>query len=345
MLLRISASKDNFITNKQVRGTAVTASNAGASEVLQIFATVAPAQTASALIAFQTASVLAAYSSSYASGSIQWMLHLSNVETENPNAGSFDIIVLPLEIDWDEGKGQDIDYWTDKSNSNWTYAKNATAWTNAGAKPSSPVVSASAHFDTGHEDLSVDITEMTASMPYGLWIGLTGTNGSDVYLKAFRSRHTHFPQFQPYLEARWNDFTGSYDSALVDVVDATGILVGGIYNLKSVYDRQESPILRTYLRPKDWNLAVVTTGSSDVSGTILTNAYWQVVDNFTDEVLIPFGTGSSLHTKMSYNDRGNYFKFPMQNLVPGLTYRFDIGYYDIEGVWNVFRDDTTFRVK
>ena len=345
MLLRIPASKDTFITNKLVNGRAVSSSNAGASEILQLFATVAPATTGNILIAFPTASALAAYSSSYATGTIQWDLFLQNVETENPNIGSFDVAVHPLEIDWDEGKGQDLDYWTDKGTANWVYARNTATWATPGAKPVAPTYSASMHFDSGHENLFADITSFIGNMPYGLWVGLTASNGTDMYLKAFRSRQTHFPRYQPYLEARWNDFTGSFNSGFVDIVDATGTLVGGIYNLRSVYDTMESPILRVHLRPKDWNLSVITTASSDVSGTVLTNAYYRVIDNFTDEVLIPFGTGTTQHTRMSYNDAGNYFKFPMQNLVPGSSYRFEIGYYDIEGTWNVLPDDTTFRVK
>lgn len=352
MLLRISASKDTFITNKQVRGVAVTGSNAGASEVLQLFKTVSPAQVSNALIAFPTASALQVFSGSQHSGSISWVLTMKNVETENPNAGSFNLEVRAMQVTWDEGKGHDIDYWTDKGFANYSYARAGYAWAD-GARPNitGTLVSATVHFDTGHEDLEVDVSEIMSMSfidSFGFWIGfplIEMSSSDDYYLKAFRSRHTHFPQYQPYLEARWNDFTGSYTSAFTDVVDATGVLVGGIYNLKSVYDRLESPILRTYFRPKDWNLSVVTTGSSDVSGTVLTNAYYQVVDNFSEEVLIPFGTGSAQHTRMSYNDMGNYFKFPMQNLVPGMSYRFDIGYYDIEGTWNVMRDEMTFRVK
>jgi len=348
MFLRIPASKDTFITNKKVRGVAVTASNAGASEILQVFKTVSPAQSANIIIAFPTASALQVYSSSYGSGSISWYLTMKNVETENPNAGAFDLEIIPMTTDWDEGKGHDLDYWTDKGYANWSAGKNGIPWADGGRPAVADTVPA--HFDTGHEDLEADITYLVDNYTsnFGFWIGLSSTlnlDSNDYYLKAFRSRQTHFPQYQPYLEARWSDATGSYSSAFIDIVDATGVLVGGIYNLKSVYDRTESPILRMYIRPKDWNLSVVTTGSTDVSGTILTRAYYRVVENFTDEVVVPFGTGSPDYTKISYNDAGNYFKFPMQNIVPGKLYRFDIGYYDIQNEWHVLRDDTTFRVR
>lgn len=354
MLYRLSASKDTIVSNKTVVGQRVTGSNGGASEILQTYFIAQPAATGNILIAFQTSSALTVYSSSmsssaYAANPISWHLTLKNVETQNPVASSFTLEIFTVERDWSEGKGHDLDYWTDHGFANFLSATNSTAWTNPGARPAAPVLSATANFDTGHEDLDVDVTNMITSANYGFWIGLSSSflqqTGTNYYLKAFRSRQTHFPQYQPYLEARWNDTTGSYNSAFVDIVDATGVLVGSIYNLKTVYDQTEMPVLRTYLRPKNWNLSLVTTGSSEVSGTVLTNAYWRLVDNTSEEVLVPFGTGSPAYTRMSYDDQGNYFTFPMKNLVPGLVYRFDVGYYAIDGSWNVFQGSETFRVR
>lgn len=351
MILRLSASKDTILTNKLVFGRNVTGSNGGASEILQIFKLAQGAMSgnkANTLIAFPTSSAFTAFSSSYATGSISWHLVMTNVETQNPNVGSFDVEIFPVERDWDEGKGHDLDFWTDRGYANWVYAKNGVTWTNQGGRPSAPSFSATYHFEDGHENVDVDVTSMIGSVPYGFWVGVSSTqvaDNNDYYLKAFRSRQTHFPEYQPYLEARWNDSTGSYSSSFIDVVDATGVLVGSIYNLRTVYERSETPVLRTYFRPKDWNLAVVTTASTDVSGTVLTNAYYRVVNDVSDETVIPFGTGSTPYTKMSFDDAGNYFRFYMQNLVPGLVYRFDIGYYDINDEWHVFfGEDLKFRV-
>jgi hypothetical protein len=350
MIYRIPASKDTFVTNKIVTGKRVTGSNAGASEILQVYKIGSGTASGSAhiLIAFPTASALAMYSASYSSGSISWYLTMKNVETENPNIGNFTLEIFPVSQSWSEGNGHDLDYWTDRGYANWSFSSNGVAWQNEGARPLTSSASATVSFDTGHEDLEVDVSSLIPFSQLGFWIGLTSSQESDVneyYLKAFRSRQTHFPQYQPYLEARWNDATGSYSSSFVDVIDSTASLVGGTYNLRSVYDSTETPTIRLYLRPKDWNLAVVATGSSEASGTILTDAYYRLINDITDEVVVPFGTGTIKHTKLSYDDIGNYFKFPMQNLVNGLVYRFDIGYTDIEGDWHVFQDDMKFRVR
>lgn len=352
MLYRVYISKDTFITNRLINGTRVTASNAGASETLQVFkrsSTVESGSRANIIVGFNTSSALAAYSASASGSQISWRLHMSNVETQNPNAGSFTLTVLPMQTsNWDEGKGHDIDYYTDKGFANFNDAKRGVPWDVGTFAPAITGVlpSVTQSFDTGHEDLDVDITPLTGwCASQALWIGISTLDDNDYYLKAFRSRHTHFPEYRPYLEARWNDFTGSYNSSFIDVVDATGALVGGVYNLKTVYDRSENPILRTYFRPRDWNMSVVTTASSDVSGTVLTNAYYRIVDDVSDEIVVPFGTGSPAYTRLSYDDAGNYFQFYMQNLTPGFVYRFDVGYYDRAGEWHVeLGKGNTFRV-
>jgi hypothetical protein len=350
MLYRVSASKDTFITDLLSVGRRATGSNIGASEILELFKVSSMPQSgsiANILMLFPTASALAAYSASFTGSAPEWRLTLKNVETANPGIGSFDIEILPLERSWDEGKGHDADFWTNKGFANWVYAKNGDAWTNQGARPTSASYSASFHFEDGHEDVDVNIGELALNAQYGLWIGITSSqvaDTNDYYLKAFRSRQTHFPQYAPALELRWNDATGSYTTS--SMLDSTGTLIGNIYNLQSVYDRTETPILRTYFRVKDWNMAVVTTASTDTTGTLLTNGYYRVVNDITDEIVVPFGTGSPAYTKMSYNTSGNYFKFYMSNLVPNIVYRFDIGYFDSANEWHVVHgDDMKFRVR
>lgn len=350
MLYRVSASKDTFITDYLTLGRRATGSNVGASEILSLFKISSMPQSGSIsniLLTFPTASALTAYSASFTGSVPEWRLILTNVETSNPGIGSFDVEILPIEKSWDEGKGHDADFWTDRGFANWVYAKNGDAWTNQGARPTSPAFSASFHFEDGHENLDVDIGSLALNAPYGLWVGVTSTqvaDANDYYLKSFRSRQTHFPQYAPILEVRWDDSTGSYSAS--SMIDSTGALEGNIYNLRTVYDRTETPILRTIFRPKDWNMAVVNTASTDTTGTVLTNAYYRVVNDVTDEVVVPFGTGSPAYTKMSYNDAGNYFKFHMSNLVPNLVYRFDIGYYDSADEWHVMiGDDMKFRVR
>ena len=44
--------------------------------------------------------------------------------------------------------------------------------------------------------------------------------------------------------------------------------------------------------------------------------------------VIPYGTGSDLHTMMSYDVSGNYFDLSMKLLEPGYEYAFKFSFYD-----------------
>jgi len=43
---------------------------------------------------------------------------------------------------------------------------------------------------------------------------------------------------------------------------------------------------------------------------------------------VPYGTGSDLHTVLSYDVSGNYFDFDMDLLDPGYSYGFRFAFYD-----------------
>jgi hypothetical protein len=94
-------------------------------------------------------------------------------------------------------------------------------------------------------------------------------------------------------------------------------------NLKPVYSTSDVTQLRLDVRPKDWNVATVATASADAPVSVLLNAYYRVVDELSEEELVPFGTGSLQHTRLSYDDLGNYFTFYLNSLPPGRVFRFD----------------------
>ena len=73
------------------------------------------------------------------------------------------------------------------------------------------------------------------------------------------------------------------------------------------YLQGQIPRLRVFARNKDWSPNIYTVATKDVVPTIIDEGYYRVfrtIDNFE---VIPFGTGSSQETKMSYDVSGNYF--------------------------------------
>lgn len=117
--------------------------------------------------------------------------------------------------------------------------------------------------------------------------------------------------------------------------------------LKKQYEQSEAPRLSLFVLPKDYNPAVVLTASSDANGSVITKAYYRIRNDRTDEDVVPFGTGSyqggTDFTRLSYDQRGNYFKFYMSNLPRGQVYRITF-LFDVDGQLQIVDDGLKFRV-
>lgn len=94
-----------------------------------------------------------------------------------------------------------------------------------------------------------------------------------------------------------------------------------IGNLRDSYLSSEIVRLNMFVRPVDYNPASVLTASSDASGISLSMAYYGLANASTEQVVVPFDTGSVQSTRMSYDRDGNYFKLNMGILAPGEVYR------------------------
>ncbi len=141
-------------------------------------------------------------------------------------AHSYDLIVFPINKDWDEGKGYDLleqNYIAKAPGqlsitgySNWQSATTLTAWNEPGIF-TNPTASTSTygiqHFETGGEDLDVDITGIVAgwlsgsSTNYGLGIAFGRPfeliSSDTRYITSFYTKHTN-SAFKPYLEVTYN---------------------------------------------------------------------------------------------------------------------------------------------
>ena len=79
-------------------------------------------------------------------------------------------------------------------------------------------------------------------------------------------------------------------------------------------------------RSKDWSPTIYTIASSQIEPTIIENAYYRlfrIQDNFE---VVPYGTGSTQHTLLSFDVSGNYFDFDMSILEKGYMYGFKFAF-------------------
>ena len=119
-----------------------------------------------------------------------------------------------------------------------------------------------------------------------------------------------------------------------------------ITNLKSIYSTNEQSRFRVYVRQKDWNPTIYTKATTEAdTHTIDSGSYkfFRIIDELE---VIPFGTGSLLHTQMSYDVSGNYFDVDMKLFEPGYAYGIKLAYYNGSvGSWIEQPETFKFRVE
>lgn len=137
---------------------------------------------------------------------------------------SFDLILFQIPQNWDEGTGYDFYACTtiagnisvSSNPSNWVYAQTGVEWINGDGvytgDPSSIIIGTQ-HFDTGNENIEIDVTNyvnglITGNTNYGLGIAfsynLENTATVNPQYVGFFTRHTQ-TFYEPYIETSYSD--------------------------------------------------------------------------------------------------------------------------------------------
>ena len=181
---------------------------------------------------------------------------------------------------------------------------------------SSVTVLTGGYVDTGIYSCSICITASSATGSlvdtfYDVWF-----SGSDSIADATAASEQYF--------------TGS----ILPLRHDTGYSIGkpsyylSITNLQSKYKADDTVRLNLFVRKKDWSPTIYTVAKSEIeSETILSASYrvYRLLDGFG---AVPYGTGSDLHTALSYDISGNYFDLDMSLLEPGYGYGLKFCFYD-----------------
>jgi|TARA_R110001583_G_scaffold4660_11_gene26523 hypothetical protein len=101
-----------------------------------------------------------------------------------------------------------------------------------------------------------------------------------------------------------------------------------ITNLRNKYRANETARFNLYARQKDWTPNIYTVASQTPLNTCITSASYRVYRLLDAYQAVPYGTGSDLHTRLSYDVSGNYFDFDMKLLQSGYAYAFKFSFYD-----------------
>jgi len=126
-------------------------------------------------------------------------------------------------------------------------------------------------------------------------------------------------------------FTGSISPesfAATSVSNGNVRYVTNIKNLRSKYFSEEEARFNVYVRNKNWSPTIYTVASTEIENTIIPSASYRVYRVLDGLNVIPHGTGSDLHTILSYDVSGNYFNLDMSLLEPGYEYGIKLAFYD-----------------
>jgi hypothetical protein len=226
MIFRIYPSKDTTITNDVdcQRPVRATGSNLGGSEELVLFKRAPNIGASPNLSGSSLARTLLSFDMSRFSsftGSMEFpsigssfFLRLHHKTTACTQPSSFTVSVHPITAGWDEGRGMDP-LFKDRGFCNWERRTSVEGWSTLGGDfDASRRIDY--HFDTGFEDLEVDITSIVEGWldgtieNHGLLLCMSSSiesdlNTQDYYQKKFYSRQSPSFELRPNIEVRFND--------------------------------------------------------------------------------------------------------------------------------------------
>ena len=185
--------------------------------------------------------------------------------------------------------------------------------------------------------------EHPSSSMFDFDAGQEGDSSTLGNLKYFsRETHTIYP---PKLEVVWDD--SSWSTGSLSPLSTSDLENLKVYfkNLREEY--QEKSIVKFRLVGRElYPSASFDTTPSELTVKYLPSAsvYYQIKDADTEEVIVPFGTGS----KVSCDSTGNFFRVQMDGFQSERNYRFCIKVVSGSGTTdeqiNYYDDDFEFRV-
>tara|TARA_Y100001973_G_C5204652_1_gene340559 strand:+ start:129 stop:1565 length:1437 start_codon:yes stop_codon:yes gene_type:complete len=122
--------------------------------------------------------------------------------------------------------------------------------------------------------------------------------------------------------------------------------VSKIVNLRSIYHTHETARFRMFVRQKDWSPTIYSKASKEIQNYCIESASYKIIRVVDELEVVPFGTGSTQHTALSYDVSGNYFDLDMDIFEPDYAYAIKMAYYNgALGAYEEQPEEFRFRVE
>ena len=116
-------------------------------------------------------------------------------------------------------------------------------------------------------------------------------------------------------------------------------------SLRDEYRKDQTHRLNLYVREKNWSPNIYTQAvKTAIPSLIIPSASFQLRRAIDDYVVVSYGTGSNMHTGLSYDVSGNYFDLDTTYLEAGYLYDIQYSFYDEENGWEEQPYRFKFRV-
>ena len=293
---------------------------------------------------------------------------------------NFSLLVVPLAVAFDEGGGRDVESFNDLDTCNFVTASysdgTTTEWgTHTTITPTTGddylifnIVSeadildiatygATQEFETGQEDLSVDVTAAVTAMltasgsitNHGFRISFISDEEKDDktrFVKRFVSRHSNDKNKTPRLIITTPSETTETADVEYTNYQAT------ILNLNDQYTAGDKVRLHIFVEDRNYNsveatkLPIANTGvivgaGKDVEGTLC----YSIIDSNTDDIIIPFDDDTTL---VSFDSDEMHMILDTAGLVKGFSYKIKFRLKDTSDTDNTLQytigKDNIFKV-
>ena len=224
-------------------------------------------------------------------------------------ATSFTLDCLPISQSWQMGLGkrQDNPKTTTGVSYTWRDELSGSAWANEGGDFITTTTS-SLSFDTKTTDVRFDVTNIVNSYfsgsfeNYGFAVKFRSSLESDTInygeINFFSSETNTI--YRPKLVVEWDD-KSLVSGSLTQITDEDTFLT--VKSLRKEYKVDNQYKFRLHVRDMFPTLSYGTGSVYSTTGYLPTGSMYSIIDNVTENVIVPFGSTS----KVSIDSNGNYF--------------------------------------